>query len=356
MYPREYLLRLSVNASLWSLAALFFFPVLAFSQASFYEGKTIKLVVSAAPGGLSDSQNKVIIAFLRKYIPGRPDILIEYMPGGGGQKAINHIYNVARPDGLTVGRGGSSLVANAVLGGKGVKYDIDKLIYLGSPNYQSHYVLYTRRELGFNTLEKLRGASGLRIGAESVGHHLYIQGRLFVYVLGLKEPTFITGYSSPELDVAVVRRELDSRVQSTDFLLKRNSQWLREGFIDLHSIFEVPKGGRDSRFAHLPELERFTRSDRERKVLRLWRTLRSIGPAFILPPGTPRERVEILQQAFRRTLEDPEIHQEFRKLTGTVLIPVVSGAIEKLIEDMPREPDIVGLLNSLAGAGAIPPH
>ena len=53
-------------------------------------------------------------------------------------------------------------------------YDIDKFIYLGSPESTNHYTIYTRKELGLTSLDKLRAASGVRLGAQSVGHVSYI--------------------------------------------------------------------------------------------------------------------------------------------------------------------------------------
>jgi hypothetical protein len=89
-------------------------------------------------------------------------------------------------------------VTNAILDTSGVQYDIDKLIYLGSPVSVFHYVFLTRKEAGLNSLEKLRAATGVRIGAQEVGHDIYITGRLFAYLMNLKEPRFVTGYGGPE--------------------------------------------------------------------------------------------------------------------------------------------------------------
>jgi hypothetical protein len=76
-----------------------------------------------------------------------------------------------------------------------VLYDINKLIYLGSPHSHYHGVFMTRREAGLTNLEALRSASGVRIGAQAVGRSVYIVGRIFAYLMGLKEPKFVVGYS-----------------------------------------------------------------------------------------------------------------------------------------------------------------
>jgi len=150
------------------LVALFiqfsFLPGDLLAQAPFYQGKTITILQGTAPGGTSDMMVKAAIPYLKKYIPGEPTLVSEYMPGGGGMKATNHIYKNVRPDGLTVGNLGGGLIANAVLGEPGVLYDINKLIYLGSPHSTYHWVFMTRRESGLVSLEALRSAAGVRVG------------------------------------------------------------------------------------------------------------------------------------------------------------------------------------------------
>ncbi|MGZ9214944.1 MAG: hypothetical protein ACXW53_23890 [Candidatus Binatia bacterium] len=90
-------------------------------------------------------------------------------------------------------------------------------------------MFYTRKELGLDSLDKLRAASGIRLGAQSVGHSGYVAGRVFAYLMGLKEPKFATGYTGPELDVALLRGEIDARSNLATSILMRNSDWLDKG-------------------------------------------------------------------------------------------------------------------------------
>ena len=172
---------------------------------------------------------KSALPYLKKYIPGEPAIVPEYMPGGGGQKAANHIYKNVRPDGLTIGNVGGGLVSNAVLGEPGVLYDINKLTYLGSPHSHYHWVFMSRREAGLANLEALRSASGVRVGAQSIGHSVYIVGRLFAYLIGLKEPKFVVGYSGPELDLGLLQGEFDARINNADTLVNSESGMVSQG-------------------------------------------------------------------------------------------------------------------------------
>jgi tripartite-type tricarboxylate transporter receptor subunit TctC len=342
------------------LAALFievsFLPGDLLAQTPFYQGKAITLILGTAPGGSSDMMVKSALPHLKKYIPGEPAIVPEYMPGGGGVKAANHLYKNARPDGLTMGNLGGGLVSNAVLGETGVLYDIDKFIYLGSPHSHYHWVFMSRREAGLGNLEALRSASGVRVGAQSIGHSVYIVGRLFAYLIGLKEPKFVVGYSGPELDLGLLQGEFDARINNADTLVTRNPEWLAKGVINLHAIMEVPKGLKHDHFASLPEVEQFAKSDRERKVLAMLRAFRQVGSPYILPPGTPAEQVRILREALVKTFNDPSFHKEYKKLTGDEATPLMPDEMEKAVKELPRDREIVDLFKKIAGGGPLPPR
>lgn len=343
-----------VSSAVWALACLW--PASAFSQAPFYQGKTITVIQATSPGGTADMMVRAAIPYLKKHIPGEPTLVSEYMPGGGGMKAVNHIYKNVRADGLTLGNVGGGLVANAVLGAPGVLYDINKLIYLGSPHSSYHWVFMTRRESGLTSLGALRSASGVRVGGQSVGHSVYIVGRLFAYLIGLKEPKFVVGYSGPELDLALLRGELDARINNADTLLKRNPEWLPKGIVDVHAIMEVPKGVKHPHFARLPEVEDFARSERERKVLAMLRAFRQVGSPYILPLGTPGEPVKILQEAMVRVFNDPGFHKEYKKLTGDEPTPLMPEEMDKAIKELPRDREIVDLFKKIAGGDPLPPR
>ena len=216
--------------SLWVFFSLNFLIILSVTMpaesSSFYEGKTITIIQGREAGDAGDMRVKAMLPFMQKHIPGNPTIISEYMPGGGGRKAANHIFKVAKPDGLTIANIGSGFISTAVLGETGVQYDIDRFIYLGSPYSATHYVFITKKDLQLSSLEKLRVAPGLRLGAQAVGHTIYIVGRLFAWLLPLKEPKFITAYTGGEIDLALMRGELDGRAQTADWLLHKNRDWL----------------------------------------------------------------------------------------------------------------------------------
>jgi tripartite-type tricarboxylate transporter receptor subunit TctC len=120
----------------------------AFPQTSFFQGKTVTILESSGPGGVGSMRTKAIVPFLQKYIPGNPTIVMQYMDGGGGRKAANHLYTSVRPDGLTIGRMSTPFVMHPILGESGVLYDIDKVIYLGT-SYSGGYHVFLARGRGF---------------------------------------------------------------------------------------------------------------------------------------------------------------------------------------------------------------
>jgi tripartite-type tricarboxylate transporter receptor subunit TctC len=321
---------------------------------AFYEGKTITIIQGRGAGGTGDLRVKAVIPFLKKYIPGQPTIISEYMTGGGGTKAANHIYKVASRDGLTIGNVGGGLVPNAIFGESGVLYDLDKLIFLGSTNGTQHYVFYTHKAAGLNSLEKLRGAAQVRIGAPSVGGELYTMGRIFAYFLGMKDPRFVLGYNPDELDIAIEQREIDARAQTADPLLRQKSAWIRKGLLDFHAIVEIPKGLKHPEFSRLPELESLANSNKERQLLTLFRNVRLFGTSYFFPPGVPEERVKVLQNAFTKSFTDPEFEKEFKKLTGEEAQALTVEEMKKAMSEIPRDTETISFFKNFAGPDPLP--
>lgn len=354
----QYSLHRPFGRILLLVTALSFVTSAASAQTSFFQGKTITIIQGRDAGGTGDLRVRALVPFLQKYIPGNPTIVMEFMPGGGSRKAANHVFRSARPDGLTIGNLSSGMVSLAILGESGVLYDIDKFHYLGSPYSTYHSVFVTRKDAGFDTLEKLRAATGVKIGGQSVGFSTYNEGRLFTYMLGLKDPLFIAAFGGAELDPAMMRGEIDGRATGPDTILSRNREWLEKGLVNIHAIMETPKGDKHPHpvFAKLPEIETFAKNDRERKMLALQRGFRVTGTPFVLPPATPRDRVDILKDAFRKTYLDPEFAKEYRRLTADDPSPLLPENHEKAIREVPRDADAIELFKIIAGPKKLPPR
>ena len=329
-------------------------PLMA--QANFYQGKTLTIINGNEPGGTADRRMRAVIPYLKKYLPGQPSIVAEYMPGGGGRKVTNHIFSRAKADGLVLGFPPGSIITYALFKETGVSYDINKLIYVGSPESSTQYVFLTRKEANIDTLDKLRATKGLRIGAQSVGHSIYIIGRLFAHVLGLNDAKFITGFSGPEVDFAVQRGEVDARANIPDTILQRSPEFIRDRLVDFHAIIEIPRGDKHKHpaFSKLPELSNLAKTDLDKKVINLFRSLRVVGSPFLLPPNTPKERVAQMRDAFGKTAADPNFHKDYKKLVGDDPSPLSSEGIENALKELPAEESVIDFFKQVSGSGPLP--
>jgi hypothetical protein len=136
----------------------------------------------------------------------------------------------------------------------------------------------------------------------------------------------------------------------------RNRDWLDKRLIHFHAIFEIPKGDKHPQFPNLAEVESFAKSEMERKLLAMQRGFRLAGSPFILPPGVPKERVEILQDAMRRAFKEPGFASEYKKLTGDDPTPLLPEANQKAVRELPREPEVIEIFKKIVGPGPLPPR
>jgi tripartite-type tricarboxylate transporter receptor subunit TctC len=326
----------------------------AFAQADFYKGKTIKMIRGGGPGGSGEFQTRALVKFLEKHIPGKPHITVEFIEGAAGRKAANVIYSSTKPDGLTIGSIGAGLVVGPILGLPGSNYDLDKFIYLGSTDAGDPYIFYTKGELGLDNITKLRAANGLRFGAHAVGHPVYVTARFVAYLMGLKDPKFVTGFTGPEIYIALSRGEVDAHATGAARFVIEQPEWIQKKLVHFHTTFTVPKGRHHPTFAHVPELGTFAKTDVERKLLDMFRAFQYPRWPYIFPPGTPNERVQIIREAMRKAFADPEFPIEFKKLMGDDPAPLGGEELERSIRELPREKEVVQLYQKLAGADPLP--
>ena len=338
------------------LLLLFATKVTTASAAPFYEGKTLVMVQGDAPGGTGDLRTRAVTHYLQKHLPGKPTIVQQYIPGGGGVLAANHLANVAKRDGLTLGYVHSSVYSHAILGAPGVRYDLKDFILFGGPTPGGPYTLVLRPGLGIDTVEKLKAHKGIRFAQRSVGHSMYNIDRVMAFVLELKNPKWILGYSSPEIDPALERKEADARSNSIPSFMRRTRHLLNEGFtvpIVMKNIkgrgAEVVPGFPQG----LPALEQFANTNLKREILHFHRNVRPPGGVVALK-GIPRAAEEALQRAFDQLWKDPDFAKHYKKLTGADADPASGAEIQKALRSVPKNPEIMKVYKQLIGGGPLP--
>ena len=352
---RDCRLTVRVSALALALALLILFPAgEAFSQADFYKGKTIKIMRGGGPGGSGEFQTRALMHTLAKHIPGNPSLIIDFVPGAAGRKAANMLFSSTKPDGLTIGSIGAGLVVGPILGLPGTQYDLDKFIYLGSTDTGDPYVFYTKAAAGLDTVAKVQAKNGIRFGAHAVGHPVYVTARMVAYMLGLKDPKFVTGFTGPEIYIAMERGELDAHATGAARFVIEKPDWIEKKLVHLHASLTVPKGRAHPDFKNLPHLESFAKSDKERKLLAMFRAFQYPRWPYLFPPGTPKEPVQIIRAAMRKAFADPEFPVEYKKLMGDPPNPLGGEELEEAIKELPRDKEVVELYKQLAGGNPLP--
>ena len=154
-------------------------------------------------------------------------------------------------------------------------------------------------------------------------------------------------------DIALERGEIDARAVAVDTVSTSEGY---QKLVDFHAILEIPKGHRPRQFANLPEIESFVRSPIESQVLLMSRVFWGVGTLVYLRPSTPENLVEILRQAFRRSYEDRQFHEQYKKLIGIYPTPLMAEDQQKLVAELPRDSDVVRAFKTIAGMDPFPPR
>lgn len=327
------------------------------AETPYYKGKTITVIQGRTPGGLGDLRTRAVLQYLKKYIPGNPTIVSQYRPAGGGTAATNHMANAVKRDGLTLASTGSSMYSNAILGTRGVRYTMDDFHILGSPTSGGPYTLIVRPELGLDSVEKLRAYKGLRIAQRSVGHSMYILDRIFAFILELKDPRWILGYSSQEVYIALERKEADGLTNTIFNFMRATPHWLKQGFTT-PIVMKNVKGKGAELAPKFPQstatLDKYVDTDLKREVMQLYYSTRPASSGFIVPKGIPEAALKALKIGFKRIWKDPQFTKDYRRLAGEPALPVTGEEIEAALQKVPKDPKIMKIYRQVISAGPLP--
>jgi tripartite-type tricarboxylate transporter receptor subunit TctC len=322
------------------------------AQAPFYQGKTIRIVVGNLAGDAYDLWARIFAQHMPKYIPGKPAIIVQNMPGAGGVIAANYVYSVAKPDGLTLGAFGPSMYFDQLAGRKEVQFDWSKFTWIGTPE-QTEFILIMRTDTPYQTIEDVRkAAQPPKCGATGTSTSGYYMPKFLDEGLGIKF-NIVSGYpGGGEIDLGIERGELHCRnlTISTYFAREPFLTWHKKGFV--RPIMQTPKK-RDPRVADVPSIyelmDKYKTPDAIRRVATLLLAPAVFGRPMVATPGVPPDRVRILREAYHASLKDPALLQELKKRRWEV--DAISGEeLAKLAtEVISQPPEIVDLMRKLLG-------
>jgi tripartite-type tricarboxylate transporter receptor subunit TctC len=300
----------------------------------FYKDKTIRFVVGFAAGGGYDLAARTVGRHMGKHIPGNPTIVVENMTGAGSLIAANHTYNSAKPDGLFVGIWNSAFVLRQALGDKAVRLDARKLGWLGAPT-KGTPVCGIMAYTGLTTLKDVLAANReIKVGATGAGSTYDDLPKMLNLTLGTKF-NVISGYEGTgTILVAMRRKEVEGgcwtwesmRTTARPMLNAEGDEKLIPYLI--HSRWEDPE------VKNLPLIPEIIKSDKDKlAAYNTWVGTYEFQRPFSVPPGTPKERLEVLRKAFAATMQDPEFLAEAKKVKFQVT-HVPGNQIDKQVENM----------------------
>jgi tripartite-type tricarboxylate transporter receptor subunit TctC len=298
---------------------------------SFFAGKTVRIVVGLAPGGGFDTYARLVARHLGKHIPGNPTVIVENMTGAGGLISANHLYRVAKPDGLSLAHVPGTLLLGQVLGQPGVEFDARKFEYIGA-TMKEEVVCALTKASGLTSIEQLMAAkTPVKIGAVAPGAPTDNTPRILKAALGLPIQV-VTGYKgTAEIRLAAESGEVAGACWAWESMRATWRKSLDAG--EAIPILQVtPKPLPD--LARVPLAISLAKTDEARRLIQVGiQDGSAYSRPFMAPPGTPKERVQILRKAFQDTLIDKALLAEAEK-AKMLLDPVSGEELEKLIADL----------------------
>jgi tripartite-type tricarboxylate transporter receptor subunit TctC len=293
-------IRITLTLALLTLSCTLFAP--AHAQDEFYKGKTVRIIVGASAGGGYDTYSRTLARHMGKHIPGHPTLAVENMPGAGFLISANHMYNVAKPDGLTIGHFIGGLFLQQLLGKPGVEFDAPKFQFIGVPA-QDNYMLGAAKSTGIMTIEQwLSSKTPVKLGGVGAGSATDDIPKVLAATIGLPMQ-LVSGYKgTADVRLAFNSGEITGICNSWESFKATWSKELSSGDVTivLQNIAkphpEHPK---------LPLAISYAKTEEAKKLITA--LVHSVGPTarpYVLPPGTPKDRVQILRRAFIETMKD----------------------------------------------------
>jgi tripartite-type tricarboxylate transporter receptor subunit TctC len=311
------------------IVAIALIPGITLGAAPFYEGKTIRITVGVSAGGGFDNEARILSRHMPKYIPGKPTIIVENVTGAGGLICANQLYKVAAPDGLTFSHFNGGFLFAQALEQPGIEFDARKFGYLGCVAMENA-VLWVTKASNITTFEQFMASkTPIKLGGTGIGAYAP-DSIIKIWKAVSPIPIQLVGpyKGGAEVRLAAESGELAGSVTSWDAM---KSAWKKrfdagEALVLMQAVSkarpDLPKVPLDITLA---------KTDEGRQLIEVGVHLNNVfARPFILGPGVPKERADILRAAFDQTMKDKEFMQECEKVRLPV-DPVSGEELEKAV-------------------------
>jgi tripartite-type tricarboxylate transporter receptor subunit TctC len=331
--------------------SIYFLMVLGFSTAGAqepsFEGKTIRIVVGFSAGGGFDVYARTIARHMGNYLPGKPTIIVENMPGAGSLIAANHTYNQAKPDGLTIGHFIGGVVVGQLLGNPGAQFDSQKFEWLGAPAKLDAVCALTKATGVVDLRAWMNVKTPVKLGATGPGSETYDVPRVLQTALGLPMQ-IVSGYKgTADIRLAAETGEVGGLCWGWEVMKSQWSKALESG--DARVVIQaVPKAEAD--LPKVPLAMDLAKTEEAKQLIQIGiHDQSAILRPFALPPGTPKGTVKVMQQAFQQTMKDAQFLAEMKQ-AKLGLDPVDVAEIERIVASLSKlKPTLAARLRDILG-------
>jgi tripartite-type tricarboxylate transporter receptor subunit TctC len=297
----------------------------------FYKGKTVRVIVGGSAGGGFDIYTRAMARHMGKHIPGNPTLIVENMTGAGTLIAAKYLHSSAKPDGLSFGMFNGALILSGALGNKRIDFDMRELEYLGVP-VQDNTVCALRKESGVTTVDQwFTAKTPLKIGGLSPGNSTSDVARIIAAALNLPIQ-LVEGYKGTnEIRLAADAGELHGACWAWETLKVAWSKAIPAGEVNV--VLQVT-AKRIPDLPNVPMALDLAKTDEARQLLKTG----AIDPAaivrvYVTTPRTPKDRLQILRNAFAKTLTDPKFSAEAKK-ANLDINPLTGDEVKKIVDDL----------------------
>jgi tripartite-type tricarboxylate transporter receptor subunit TctC len=323
--------KVSLWVSINLVVFLFLGNTLAQTKQEFYQGKTVRIIVGAAAGGGYDTYSRTIARHIGKHIPGNPTFVVENMPGAGFLISANHMYKIAKPDGLTIGHFIGGLFLQQLLGKAGIEFEAAKFEYVGVPT-QDNYVLGLSKKSGITNIDQWIAAKNpVKLGGVGIGSATDDIPKVLKETIGLPLQV-VSGYSgTATVRLAYNSGEVQGVCNAWESFRATWPNELQGG--DLTIVLQATAKPHPE-LANVPLSINYAKTDEAKKLIRA--LIHSVGPTarpYVLPPGTPKARVQMLRKAFLDTMKDSEFLADAAKAKLDIN-PIEGAELEKNVKEV----------------------
>jgi tripartite-type tricarboxylate transporter receptor subunit TctC len=275
----------------------------------FYKGRQISWILSADAGGGYASYARAFAPFFTRHIPGKPNIVIQHMPGAGGIRAMNYLDSVAPKDGAVLGLVHSSVPFAPLFGIKGAKFDPRRTNWIGSldSNIAICIAWHTSRiKTWQDVLDK-----EFTVGGSGVGSQMETMPAMLNKLFGARMKV-ISGYKGGnEIYLAMERGEVEGRCGGlVSSINSTRPDWFPQKKITIPMVVALK---RSPLFPDVPAVVEFAKDERSRQILQLFVAPQAMDRPILAPSGVPAARVAELRTAFHAAVNDPGFIAEARK-------------------------------------------